>query len=519
MGSMNTIDGGASMPPGDVLWRYNLIPGDSGLRVRLGSREWVTGLDGEVRSIFGFTGSSVFGGRLFAATRTGIWNVTSSTAAPTRVVTFGTQGSTSGYCIAAQVSIASGSNPHVLLVADEANGLYRYEESGGTWTKYVQGGGVGEIANVDPATIAHVTAWKHRVWLTERGSGRAWYLPTNAIAGAAAAWHIGAHFQQGGELRGLWSWTYDGGAGVDDALVAVSGGGDVVVYLGTDPATVGAFVNKGRWNVGGVPAGRTICSAFGGDLLVMSSSGIVPMSRLFLGKPNPDTEQYSTRKIANWFNRKVLAGSSLRGWSMALHPLDGTLLVLCPAVAGGDVDVLAMALTNQAWSQYTDLDMAGAACTYDGALYYGTTDGRVLISDGYVDGITLADPNTSTAIPWAMLTAFSDLGEPGRKQLRQVRTTFRFDGSAPLYAIEARYRWNADDVAATPFSSAGAATGSMWDSAIWDESKFEGDYGASQEIRGLVGSGPEAALAIRGTSTCRTVLVRFDVTLHTGGFL
>ena len=98
MGGLNTVAAGLDMPATDCLQSWNLCAAEYGLRSRLGWREWVTGLDGDVRSLLGFTGSTADGStsKLYACTETGIWNVSASTDSPSRVVTFGTQNTSSG---------------------------------------------------------------------------------------------------------------------------------------------------------------------------------------------------------------------------------------------------------------------------------------------------------------------------------------------------------------------------------------------------------------------------------------
>jgi hypothetical protein len=514
MGSVNTVSSGAFMPPEDCVYRYNMTPGEYGLRVRLGSREWVTGLDGPVLSLLPFTGATSSGSRLFATTRTGIWDVTSSTAAPTQVVTFGTQDTTSGYGTSLVFSSAAG---HFLCYWDESNGYHVYAESGATWTL---GGPSGSaVSGVTAANLVSGLMWKRRLWMVERGTGKAWYLATNAIGGAATEFNFGAQFRQGGALRGLYSWTGDGGAGIDDQLVAVSDAGDVAIYQGTDPATAGAFGIRGVWDVGGVPLGRRIATPLGGDLLVQSTTGILPISQLVTTRSGTSPEQYDTFKIANLWNKLMLSTANLRGWSMALHPLDATLIVTVPTGDGLPSRQLAMSLNRRgSWSEYRDLGMGVCSTPYGGTFYFGTPDGKVKIMDGDVDGVTLADPNAYSAIQWSLLTSFQGLGSANQKQIGLVEPSFISEGAAPPCSVEARYRYDLSEITASP----GAATqlaDALWDSATWDSSVWAPEYSASHPMFGATGMGPEVALAIRGTSVARTILVGFRGTYTEGGVL
>ena len=519
MGSVNTISAGAAMPPEDCIYRYNMMPGEYGLRTRLGSREWCTGLDGEPRSLLPFTGSTKDGAsnKLFACTRTGIWDVTSSSAAPTKVHTFAVQSNDSGWGTSIVTTTSAG---HFLLYCDEENG-YHVMPQGGAWAKIAQGGGAGEITGtdgaftIDPGNLAFVMEWKHRVYFVEKDSGRGWYLPTNAIYGTAKPHHFGNHFKGGGDLRGLWSWTGDGGAGIDDNLVVVSGGGDVLVYQGTDPETAGAFRLQGVYFAGQVPAGRRFCTDSGGDLLLMSSLGILPIAKLVTGTLIYDRTQYPSYKIGNLFNQLQATTASLRGWAMAIHPQENTLVALVPTAPATASQQLVMGLSSGSWSVYRDMPMGVCAVPYGGRLYFGTPDGRVCTAEGDVDGVTLADPTASTPIAWSLLTGVSNLGNPRQKRVQVIRPTFLASATV-AYEVAARYRWDLSDI---PSIAAVAPDPNAWGTAVWDTAVWAPEYSPTQRVSGATGIGPEVAIAIRGTSSVRTILVSMDVAYDQGGLL
>jgi len=100
LGGLNTISQGTDMPATDLVLSYNVMSSELGLRSRLGWREWCTNLAGEqVRTIIPYTGSTPDGSsnRLFACTRSGIWDCSASSASPSRVVTFAIQNDDSGW--------------------------------------------------------------------------------------------------------------------------------------------------------------------------------------------------------------------------------------------------------------------------------------------------------------------------------------------------------------------------------------------------------------------------------------
>lgn len=444
VGGMNSVSPGAQMPESDCIYAYNLIASELGLVSRSGWREHVTGLTGTVdsrgRTTIPFHGSIGSANKLFATTDSGIWDVTSPTASPTKVLTFAEVGGDAGWGVAAAVVTAAG---HFVLYADEVNGLHYYSESTGLWAAYATGVGTGQISGVDPGDIVSVTVWKNRVWLTERHTASAWYLAVGAIFGAATEFSYGQRFAHGGYLVGLFNWSTDGGSGLDTLLVAIGSGGDVAIYVGTDPSSASTFGLKGVWFVGAIPAGRSIATDFGGDLLILSSLGLLPLSRLIAGAATADGTQYTTYKISNLFASLVAAGRSLRGWAVHTHPTDSAILVFIPSPGETATVQLAMSTASRGWTRYRDIPMVSAA-VWDGKLYFGTDDGRVCRNSGVVDNVTLTDPSgDAQPVQWSLLTRYQ--GSAANVQVQGIRAMLLSDEADPLYAVTAKYDWNLDE--------------------------------------------------------------------------
>ena len=474
VGGLNTIAAGTEIPASDLILCWNMIGAEYGLRTRLGWREWVTGLDGEVRSGLPFVGSTKdhSNDRQFVCTETGIWDVSSSTDTPTQVVTFGIQNADSGWGISTAFTDLNGF--HWLLYCDEANGYYTYQETITTWVKVVRNDsspGAGEIAGVDPEDLVAVIPWKNRLWFVEKDTQQAWYLPLYSLYGTAAAFNFGGRFKAGGDLRTLASWTVDGGSGPDDRLVAVSGGGDVVIYQGTNPASASTFSIVGVWGVFGVPVGRNLTTDWGGDLLLMTSTGILPLSKLVIGNPVIDRTQYSTAKISNLFNQLQAATSSQRGWAMCYHPQDACLMVLTPTTAGQPSEPLVMSFITRGWHRYRDMPIGLCAWAWGGTLYFGTPDGRVCVNDGYLDGVSL-DLSAYSPIKWSLLSAYSNLGSPTMKRLLFMRPTILSQGGLVSMNAQARYRW--DMTEADPAPPAVPTGSSLWGSGLWGTAIWSG---------------------------------------------
>lgn len=368
----------------------------------------------------------------------------------------------------------------------------------------------------DPASFAFVVAWKHRLWFVERDTSRAWYLGLNSIFGTAISFDFGGAMRAGGPLVGLWNWSYDGGSGMDTPLVGISGAGDVVIYLGTDPSSSTTFGLKGCWSVGGVPYGRRVCTDFGGDLLIISLLGVVPLSKLVIGNPTVDRTIYSTQKISNLFSGLAALYQGLHGWALYVHPNDNALLILVPQAEGQATQQLAMAFANRSWSTYRDLPMLSAG-VWNGQLYFGTHDGRVCVNMDYVDNVPRVDTTAPAQVQWSVLTAFRSGGNGRFRQVQLVRPIILSGEANPPYQLTLKYDFDLTEPAALNQALAGDAN--SWDVGKWDEMVWGGDYTPSAKVVGAVGAGQDAALAIRGAASSRTVLVGVDVHYEEGDIL
>lgn len=517
MGGLNSIDAAMGMPATDAIILFNMLAAEYGLRTRLGSREWCSGLTGAgddyVRSVLPFTGASSSGSsnKVFATTSSGIWDVTTSSASPSQVFTFAITSGRAGHGVS-HVHVTSAG--HFLLYWDEANGLHVYTSSTDTWAAPTLGGGATQISGVDPANLVFGTVFKGKVWHAQKDTADLWYMGTSAIYGAATKFTLGLKFKQGGTVRGMWNWTYDGGAGLDDSLVVVSDGGDVLIYQGTDPSDANLFGIQGAWGVGNLPAGRELAIDIGGDLWLQTRMGVLPMSKLVVGQ-SVMSGQYATAKISNLFNAAMLSKATTQGWTMRLHPEENALLVTVPEAEGAATTQLVMSLTTKGWSRYRDLPMYSSA-VYDGQMYFGTVSGTVCINDGYVDGRTLADPSTYTPVQYSGIGAFQNLGSPNQKQIQLIRPRFMGQSAAPSFDVAARYDFDLEELATV---SPGAGAGSLWDAGLWDTAIWGGDYSPSNGVRGAAGMGVNAAVAWRGASVDRTVLTGFEVGFTEGGYL
>ena len=266
------------MEPGFALSLSNLFCEPGGLRSRKGYTELAKNIPGSVAipTILSYFPKDAATASVYAAKDGKLYDVTGGGSGPWTEES-GVVGATDWWTGINFQNIAGS-----FLCACNAGGGYVIF-NGTTWTTPVAGTDPGEIDGVDPADLVFIMEFKKRIWFIEKDSTNAWFLPTGQITGTASQFDFGEQFKHGGKLVAIVNWTIDGGEGLDDYLVAVSSEGDVVVYKGTDPTDAATFEKRGSWYVGTLPSGHRQVTQNGGDVYILSQSGLVPLSRLLEG--------------------------------------------------------------------------------------------------------------------------------------------------------------------------------------------------------------------------------------------
>ena len=497
---------------------------------------------GGVRTLMAFYGKNQANDRLFAATADGIYDVTQSTDTPTRVYQFpiGTYIDNHGNSVEPQgagcisyTSFANVDGAHFIAACDGANGYLIYSENDGAWTKVARATDAEELIGYpatdgkilphtasggpapNPDSFRFVMSWKNRLWFIPEDSSTAYYLPTNEYAGQVNPIYMGSQLRYGGSLVGLWSWTGDGGIGVDDHLVAVSTSGNVIVWKGTDPAFAETFGIAGVWWIGQPPPGRNIATDFGGDLFLLSRLGCLPMSKLVNGVPSTDPNTYVTSKISNLFNTLMTERGHLSGWGVKMHPADNLLVVSIPATPDQPQQQLVMSLATKGWAQQAGIPMMCME-SWRGSLYFGTEGGQVCVNDGYTDGAGL-DGTGAYAIDCSILTAYSSMGSARKKRVHMVKPYFSTDGTPPGYRVQARYDFDLAPIGVVP--STPTPPSSAWGTGLWGTAKWGTNTGTESRLKGTTGVGTSVAFVLRMTTKTDTTLVGFDALIDAGGYL
>lgn len=509
----------------NCLYSYNLVAAEYGLRVRNGYREWALGLDNGsglgVHTIIPFGGddSNLTNDRLFAVTNEGIWDVTTEAAPPVFVLDFTDPGNgnditdEAGYGVYCNYTLQSGER--ILFYADQRNGLFRYTESTDTWAResFITGPVI--------ADVNFVMVHKNQIWLIERDQSYAWYLPELSAGGAADQFFFGTKFIHGGYVAGLFSWTIDGGVGVDDYFVAVSRSGDVLVYQGNDPGSVDDWSATGQYFIGQIPKGGKFGSHSGGNLYLLSVQGLMSMNEIIQGVDGKnENADIASRKIAYYMRPFLKQYNQQDGWEVRLTPSIGTLIINAPPREDGVEIQWVKNETINSWGLWRGVPMF-CIDEWKGGVYIGDDEGRVMIMDNFVDNELITPPVdmiNGQAIPFNILTTFNHFGSPATfKRGKYIRPQF-LATSEPSQTCAFRYDYDLlEELNSTPAPVLG---GSVWDGgeALWDMTEWDNTIPEGYaNVRGGWGMGRTIAIVMTGRSVADTTLISWDVMWDEGG--
>lgn len=524
---LNARDALAAMPPTSAYALINWIPQRYGVRTRKGYSEWANGLDSQVNTIMSFFGPTdtipstggfqiaptTLPGKVFASTDGHIYDITSQGASPTSVVTLsGT--STAGYI--SNVNFSNGAGGW-LLCCSETDGYFTFD--GTTWVKVTSGTGATQVSVEDPTKFCAVAIWKRRVWFVIKNSAKVCYLPTDALYGAASELNLGPELKHGGSIAWISNWTIDAGEGIDDYLIICSENGDVLIYKGTDPANASTFSLVGVFYVGEVTKGRTGFISLGGDLLIISNLGIIPVSYITRGGNNilGTTTGDITSDIVQLFSTDISSTFNFYGWQMHAVAREDLLMVVVPQTYTTPNLQYVLNTSSNKWCQFNGMPMTSLKSVANWPLF-GTADGRVCIAfTGYTDnGLLNGTPGTS--IPGIIAPAFSYFQKEGeisqQKHFLMVQPTF-LGVSPPLYNVQ----MNVDFMQATPPPAGGLAltSGATWDLSLWDQALWGGAQNTYKKWMSVTGVGFAGQVSFSTSINSDTTFASVDYMFELGG--
>jgi hypothetical protein len=319
------------------------------------------------------------------------------------------------------------------------------------------------ITGVSSTDLVNINVHKKRIWFVQKDSTKAWYLATDAIAGAATSFELGSLFTQGGYLVAMATWTRDGGLGPDDFACFISSRGQVAVYQGTDPATASTWELVGVYDLP-APIGRRCFAKYGGNLLLLTVSGVLQLSLALTSDKANLQAAAITDRINQAMNTAARSYADNFGWDLTVYPKGTRLIVNIPTSELVTASQYVMNTLTGAWCEF---DNHEAVCwtVWRERLFFGAGNGAVYEADQTC--VDVLDPIVATG-----QTAYQAPFSPGSlKRVTMVQPLVLTSGTArPSVAISADF--SEASQLSTP-SGAIAAT-ARWDEAVWDTAVWGG---------------------------------------------
>jgi hypothetical protein len=481
----------------------NFWPTETGIEPRGGTKHRVSVPSG-VKSLFAYRAGRAE--QFFAATDTGIYAFGPDTPLDTDLTAVVT-GQKSGDYNILEMQTDGGS---FLTVVNGIDPLQIFD--GTSWQQVTDTSSPFAITDVDTSLFSHAWAYRNRQFFIQKDSMNAWYLGVNSVAGAATKLPLAGIFNKGGSLLFGATWSSDSGAGMDDRCVFATDQGEFAVF-GGDP--IDGWSMTGVYDIG-APLGRRAIMSVGGDLIIATKGGLIPISAA-LQKDLGELKLVSLSRAIepDWRREAALSGRS-SGWRLVKWESRNMAFAIPPKAGSDRQHCFVVNLGTGKWSKFRgwkihDLNILGDT------LYYGDGSGAIFQGD-------FGGTDNGNLIECKACFAFDHLSSVGAfKQAHMVRGTFRHStpfGPQFTVASDFRPRFGA---APNAVNDPGYQS-SQWDVAAWDISKWAADfsdYTIREHWDSVSAQGHALAVQLQITSGAAykldCELISVDLTYSTGG--
>jgi hypothetical protein len=459
VGGLNAVDAFADMPATDAIQMDNWVPGVNACSIRSGYSAWATGFASPVETVMPYNSGTA--SKLFAAAGTSIYDVSSAGAIGAASVT----GMTNSRWQYVNFGTAGG---QFLLAVNSADKMRVY--NGAAWG-YEGDGTYPAVTGFNTQLAKDMQVYASRVWMIEKNSFRVWYLPLNSIGGAAASIDLSSLYILGGALAGMVTWQTASTYSIQTYAAFISTQGEVLLYLGSDPASAATWSKVGQFRIGR-PIGQRFYERAGDDTLLITTDGIIPMSKAAITDRQSQSDAISY-KIIQLVNNDMSTYAANYGWQVILYPFGNKLYVNVPKNAtsapGDNIQYVMNTITNK-WCRYTGL---GANCwaLFNDSIYFGGESTVYQAETGTNDN--------GNAISAAVTPAYSYFGAQGQQKM--------FTACRPIITTNGTYQPSiglALDFSGTASTSSPilstASNSAVWNTSPWNTTKWDS---ATQTVR------------------------------------
>lgn len=469
-GGWNTRDNSGYMQATDCPVLDNIIPRPSFMELREGCQLYASMSD--TRRLLPFEGGPGVG-NLFSSTATALYNVTSGTPS------LSVSGLTSGDWD--YVNHGAGNSQYLAMV----NGAdaYRYWD-GTSWS--TQATFVYNAGTIATSTFIGITSFASRLMFVPKGELAFYYMKdAGTIFGEVRRFNLASLFVSGGRLMTLARWSIDGGNDMKDRLVCISSNGEVAVFSGTDPADINLWSLDGVYQIA-PPLGRRCTCLYGGDLLILTASGIYPLSQaLTMGKT--DGRAAITDKIAPSFSAAAqLLGAGNSEWQLINFSPRQLLLANVPSALG---EQFVMDQQTKGWCRFTGWKTK-TFVVWNGQLF--------MEREGAVYRAFWGRMDDTTEIKGWQRFADSFFGAAALKQIDRLRIYMQLKG----YATITLGAFNLRTGRVTSYNfRVGTQAESRWGTALWGRSSWSASEFVFRDWKGIASNPDDLITLVMGISS------------------
>lgn len=378
-------------------------------------------------------------------------------------------------------------------------------------------GTAGTIKNIDPKKFIHCYSHQKRLWFVEKDSTFGWYMPPDQITGDATMFDFGPNWTRGGYLTQIITWTIDDGNGADDHLAAISSMGEVSIYQGIDPSSVDTWQLQGVYYAG-APVGRRAACRYGGDIAILTQTGLVMLSNLLKStKVNP-TEGDTGKYVQQLVSAAVSETGDLFGWQPFLFPGANMFMLNVPTTETTSFQFVMNDITK-AWSEFIGYQ-ANCWELHQELPFYGTFGAVMRAWEGHTDGkvlsgTTVVEPGND--VRFEAQTSFSLFNnQVSNKHFKMVRPVIISNGSFNInVACNVNYSFQSPQY---PVQFEAYKPG-KWNEDYWDAARWAGGLLTYSEWTTVLGIGFAASLRVLGFSTAETYWATTDWVFEPGGIM
>lgn len=446
----------AAMPPQNAVQLINFFPQPGYVELRRGHINWCdTGSGVPVESLMGYMGQDTTKDILIAATGAKLYDVTTE-ATPVEI---GTGGYASDRWQFTNFAGTGGSFTFMVNGIDDP----QYYDGSAIVVPVITRSDSG-----DPADFININVYRSRIWFVAKNSTKAFYLPTDSIAGVATEFDVGNQFINGGYLQAIGTWSTDANDGPNEYIAFISSQGDVAIYNILDPTDPNAISFRGRSEIS-QPVGWRCITKIGSDLGIITLDGVLPLSQVLTYDKAALIGASITRNIRQAITDAVRQAKDHFGWQLHSYPRNTMAILNVPLTENDGQEQYVMNTITGSWARFTG-QYANCWEVFLDRPYFGDNMGVVHLADQ-------AGGDENQTLSADMQCAWNYYDERGRqKDWKMIRPNITIDQTFPVLP---QMGINVDFGSGATLSpinfNANATPPPLWDVSLWDEATWTGD--------------------------------------------